>query len=145
MTRNILPSLIILGSFFINPAYAHEAHCKDSTIGDHMSDMKTSMQLMAKSLKNDDFKSIIDEANKVIAWAEDSKNYKPLKLSDTPKVKHNSFLKSYKAEMDTLLTSLNLLSQAATEQDSDTLRKLMSDIDKHSKKSHKQFRLECKK
>lgn len=136
---------VILAAMLLSlpSAYAHQGHCKDTILGEQMVVMKKAMKKMASDAKQKDVSQFSSYVATLREAAKQSRAEQPMMLAEQPQQKREAFMQDYQKGMDELLDMLDKVDQALANDERKEALGLVKKIGRHSKASHKEFRLEC--
>ena len=141
-------------------ANAHSEHCKDTELGSVMKDMKSELKAYVDAFKDDDQTAMQQHAAQLITNAKEARQLIPMKLQDSEHhmpgmegmdhsnmpdmegMDHNTHMAhmSYTKGIDELLVLFGQLQQV---DDKKLVKNTLIELKKHSKRSHKEFRMDC--
>jgi len=141
----LLAVILTISLPYSNASFAHASHCEDSHLGEHMKQMKTELKALKAAIVLEKWESITSHRKTLSSLVAQAENEEPLILhdiydQDEKEKKHNA----YKREIQVLADYLVNLEQAVLNKDISKTKALFDKIAKHSKRSHKQFRKDCK-
>ncbi|RKF20091.1 hypothetical protein DBZ36_06485 [Alginatibacterium sediminis] len=130
--------LILCLSIFSNLAFAHSEHCGDTKLSEQMDTLKTELRAYSNAFKDGDKTAMLAHAQIMLDTAVLSKQETPLKLKQEPS--NSVTIQDYQTGIDELTS---LLDQLLLVDDQASVKQALAQLKKHSKQSHKAFRLDC--